>query len=262
MGVTDYFTGSAGTPIQSTSDAPSPYAPPLAAGAAGHATTTHSLTGYAGPATAVMPGLPGAPAPGSGWSQPWTAPPSSGMSTGIKVLIGAAIALGALVIVGILAAIAIPVFLNQRAKAEAAAVHVSMPESAAGLERLHGEVADRVEQELMQPGTPGTHYAAVYGTGGRMVAAIGISTHVMRPGDRDAFLRGAKSGTSFGFVGSFARVDAGKLGGDFECASAGPTGVICLFTDPGAYGVVTVNRDYSAGVTLARQLRESVERRG
>ena len=184
------------------------------------------------------------------------------MSTGLKVLIGVGIALGSLIIVGILAAIAIPVFLNQRAKAEAAAVHVAIPESAAGLQRLHTETASSIEQTLMQPGTPGTHYAAVYGTGGRMVASVGISTHTMLPGDRKAFLRGAKEGTSSGFVGSFAPVDAGKLGGDFQCASAGKAGVICLFADAGSYGVVTVNRDYTTGVAMARQIREAVERHG
>lgn len=57
------------------------------------------------------------------WPVPRTAPPApAGMSTTTKILIGLGIALAGVVVLGILAAIAIPVFLNQRQQAELAAL--------------------------------------------------------------------------------------------------------------------------------------------
>ncbi|WP_231384175.1 hypothetical protein [Cellulomonas sp. URHD0024] len=72
--------------------------------------------GYPPPTSA-----PGMPQPTGGWQggpQQWDVPAKK--STGKTVLIVLAITLGAMMLVGILSAIAIPVFLNQRAKAEAA----------------------------------------------------------------------------------------------------------------------------------------------
>lgn len=48
------------------------------------------------------------------------------MSTGAKVLVGVVCAVTVLVMVGVLAVIAVPVFLNQRAKATAAATTLAL----------------------------------------------------------------------------------------------------------------------------------------
>ncbi|MFN8076065.1 MAG: hypothetical protein U0Q15_11680 [Kineosporiaceae bacterium] len=83
--------------------------------------------------SATQPGPRGSA--GTGWhgGTPSTitarpvARPSGGMSSGAKALIAVAVVVGLLVVGGIAAAVVIPVFLNQKAKAEWQATSVSAP---------------------------------------------------------------------------------------------------------------------------------------
>jgi type II secretory pathway pseudopilin PulG len=176
-----------------------------------------------------------------------------------------AIVLGTLVIVGILAAVAIPVILNQRAKSEAARITVAAPAKVAGWSRLTDAASLELEQQLISTPGPGTHVAGVYGTGGLKRAFFTASHAQLSFADRRGFLAGAENGAArtpeFTQV-AFFDSDPGPLGGSMRCATLTANRVtVCLFADAGAYGTVTVFGPVDQGPISARTMREAVEHR-
>jgi hypothetical protein len=173
-----------------------------------------------------------------GWSQPGYGygppPPRSGLPLWLVALIATVMAV---VILGILAAIAIPVFLNQRAKSQWQATRVVLPGSVAGLDRITGAQADALIKSMAEPPIEAKD-VGVYGTlGPNVVLVMAIkSTAAMTEAhqalEREAFFKGMES-TGY----SLTKLNAGPLGGWFGCTPvvpAKPTVTICMATDQGS----------------------------
>ncbi|HUR14292.1 MAG TPA: hypothetical protein VM097_07345 [Mycobacteriales bacterium] len=198
---------------------------------------------------------PAGPYPPPAWGQPGYVAPPAGTSSGVKVLIAIAAGLGAFVVIGVLAAIAIPVFLNQRSV-------VSTPDVVLGFPRMT-DAASRAEAErfLAMP-IPGRKVAASYGRDGEPVVVFGGASHSMSRGEGQDFFQGAeRTYTQSASFLRFVDVDPGARGGEMRCAGMstdrGPA-TLCLFAGSHAYGTITV---YGAdGQALAVQVRNEVER--
>jgi hypothetical protein len=199
------------------------------------------------------PAWPGQPAP------PFYAPPAPGMSAGAKVAIGIAVAVAGLFVIGILAAVAIPVFLDHRAKDEAARTTVSLPESIGGMARLTDANSAQLEEHLSSAALPGDHLAGVYGNG-TMRVAVGVTKKYMSFAEQRGFLAGAQREAQGDGV-TFADTDAGSLGGTMRCGSYTARVTTCLFVDAGAYGTVLVIDAAQDPIALARTARAAVEHR-
>jgi hypothetical protein len=246
--VDDYFAGSSSpqqppaVPPQTWSAVPPPPPPPPPG------------VGYQPPPQAWPP-----PAPPTAWTYQ---PVQPGMSTGVKVLIGVAIGLGSIIIIGVLAAIAIPVFLNQRTQDLAAHTTVSMPPVAAGLALRTDAASEQLAQRLNVASMPGQHLAGAYGGTARPEVLVAITKHHMSPGDQRAYLaaavRGARQVSPTAL--DFEDVDAGSLGGEVLCSSA-PAVTVCFFVDAGAYGSAVVVGTPDRATQLVPQVRAAVERR-
>lgn len=210
--------------------------------------------GHSGPPQQLSP----APA----WGAPQITPAPSGMSVGVKILIGVGILMSSFVMIGILAAIAIPVFLEQRAKGVAAQTMVEIPSVAAGLPLRVDAVNDRLAQSLRDISLPGEHLAGAYGGRTQAEAIVGITKQRMSPADQRDYLAGSENAVAEGSADGalFGDVAPGSLGGRLRCSSA-PTRTICLFVDAGAYGSVVVFGTPERGQALARDLRAAVEHR-
>lgn len=185
-----------------------------------------------------------------------------GMSTGAKVAIALAGAVGGLVVLGILAAIVIPIFAQQHAKAEAAHISVSLPEQVAGYQRMTGAADDALRQSLTGfPSEAGTPSSGVYGQGGSPVVAVVVGKHVMSSFDQTAFLSGAtKSAKASGAV--LVDHDPGPLGGRMRCGQvASPAETVCVFVDAGAFGRIEVAGSASSADQLVLTVRSQVEHR-
>ena len=194
---------------------------------------------------------------------PWAYQPAQqGMSTGVKVLIGVAIGFGGLVILGILAAIAIPVFLNQRTKSLAAHTTVSIPATAAGLALRTDATSEQMAERLNVDSLPGHHLAGAYGGSTRPEALISVTKRLMSPGDQNDYLAGAVRGAeqASGTAVQFGDLEPGALGGRVTCSSA-PTVTVCFFVDAGAYGSAVVLGTPERATQLVPQLRAAVEHR-
>lgn len=239
----DYFAGSRGSapPPQPASPQATPFTPPP-----------------------VWQQPPTATAPAQAWPPQWSAPPSPGRSPATTALIVVASVVGAIVVMGVLAAIAIPVFLNEREKAEAARTVVSIPPVAAGLALRTDAVGDGYAQRLRDIRTPGTHLAGAYGgAAGRPEAVVSVTRLRMSFADQrdylDAAVRSAVRASAAG-AAAFGDIAPGPLGGRVTCSSA-TTMTICFFADAGAYGSVVVWADPARAMDLVPQLRAAVEQR-
>jgi hypothetical protein len=186
-----------------------------------------------------------------------TPPPRAGLPIWLVALIATAMAL---VILGILAAIAIPVFISQKAKSEWSATTVALPASVAGLDRITGAEADALIKTLVQPPLEAKDIGA-YGTlGPKVVVVMAIKTPaaVTEAGqaqERDNFLKGAASS---GFTVTQLN-EAGALGGWFGCtpAQAKPTVTICLATDQGSLFSAVIGPAVANPAQMAQQAREA-----
>jgi len=176
--------------------------------------------------------------------------------------IGLAIAFGALFVVGILAAIAIPVFLNERAQGRAAGTTVSTPEAALGWVRSDSTNSQQFVRRMLAAPMPGEKFAAVYETPtGQRRAALLVAKVGIAPAERAAFLRGARDSETRDGASSFRDVEPGPLGGVMQCGSIRGAGVtVCNFADEAVVGTITL-LGTSEGDALAVQLREAVEHR-
>ncbi|MDP9182512.1 MAG: hypothetical protein M3P04_07025, partial [Actinomycetota bacterium] len=180
----DYFAGSVTRPT------PPQQPPPLP-----QQTWVHPLPHRQEPPAHKRAGWAPPPAP-AGYPPYQVAPfvqaPPAGMPTALKVLLGLAIGLGALVVIGILAAIAIPVFLDQRAKAEAAHTTVSVPGQVLGMPHLTDRISAEGERGMEGLPGPGDHVAGVYGTGSVRVL-VGVGQYHLTQRDQREFLDSARS---------------------------------------------------------------------
>lgn len=202
------------------------------------------------------PAWPGQPPPA------YYPPPAPGMSTGAKVAIGLAIGVGAFIVIGVLAAIAIPVFLDQRAKDVSNRTSVSLPESIGGMARLTDATSLQVERQLRSLPLAGDHLAGMYGDGTTRVA-VGVTKRYMSPAEQRGFLAGAERGArdSDGTGATFARTNAGSLGGQMRCGTLAVGVTTCFFADFGVYGTVLVFGAPGDPTDLARTARLAVEHR-
>jgi len=199
------------------------------------------------PAYPAYPPYPGVP------QQPWPyAAPTS--STARTVLIGLLAAFVGVIVVGILAAIAIPVFLNQRDLARRTTV--SVPADVAGLPRATDPAGLAAEERLGALPGPGDHVSGAYGSAaGRVV--VGAAAYHLSSKDQDDYLGSAVEEARSQDV-RLATVAPGRLGGHLSCGSS-PTGIttICVFADRGSYGIVVVTGAVADPVGTARAAREA-----
>jgi hypothetical protein len=191
--------------------------------------------------------------PGYGYGPP---PPRSGLPLWLVALIATAMAL---VILGILAAIAIPVFLNQRAKSQWQATSVALPGSFAGLDRLSGTKVDALIKTMAQPPIEAKDVGA-YGTlGPDIVVVVAIKspaamTEAHQALERADFFKGLET-TGYALT---KLNDAGPLGGWFGCtpvAPAKPTVTICMATDQGSIFSAIMGPDVINPEQVAQQAR-------
>lgn len=200
---------------------------------------------------------------------PW---PAARQSTGAKVLIGVAAGVGGLVLLLVVAAVAIPVFLNQRGNALAARTTISMPATAAGLVQLNDPASQKsVRQALdLVRGSGrvgkcqcafGIPTASLYGTpAGQRRALVVVTRATLSSADQASFLKGARESAGAAAV-NWHSAPAGPLGGQVMCAAL-PTrnATACVFVDPGAAGDIAV-LGTTNGDELAAELRTAVEHR-
>lgn len=191
----------------------------------------------------------------------WTAPPPT-HSTRRTVVIAVISTVVAVLVLLILTAIALPVFLNNRAKAEAARTTITLPPSTAGLVQLDDAATRSITSRLLALPLPGMRQAAVYGTAaGQQRAAVLVGRAPASPADQLSFIRGFKDSTARTGATSFRSVNPGPLGGQFTCgAVASRRLTVCGFIDPGAYGTVTI-LETTSGDATATTLRAAIEQR-
>jgi hypothetical protein len=202
--------------------------------------------------------------------------PKSGLPRWAIVLIAC---LACLVAVPILAAIAIPVFLDQREKATAAATTVTVPPTIGELTQapmtpeLQGQ-ADSLRSSV-SVGMPDPKMAVFTDGSGshRLVVMAGKMSTVLHGNDQamvvEGFWRGVGQGLdSLAILGVPAERPAGELGGTLSCAAFNPSGVtgeICIAVDPGTMMVTIDILQGEGGATnpaLATTVREAVVHRG
>jgi len=160
------------------------------------------------------PPYPGAPG--------WAAPRKKGIPGWGKALIALGVVVGLIVI----AAVAIPVFLAVRAQRTYDATSIAMPEAVGEYTRTNSDIAKTLEKE-MSANTPGLAEAkaGLYTdpAGRKIVLVAGKSSRPMSGvavGSQldDVFVGFEKGGGMK--VGAPATIPAGKLGGKVKCAPA------------------------------------------
>lgn len=146
---------------------------------------------------------------------------------------------GGLVFVMVLAAVAIPVFLNQRAKATAAATTVTLPETLEGLQRLRtpeAEAAVRAQLDSMPTELLKDAQGAAYTDGDQRTIFVQIARfrRVAEPGDVDDVINGFHHGVTSDLPAGVTTSEwrdraSGLLGGRISCATlqGDSTGQIC-----------------------------------
>ena len=219
----DYFAGA-------VHRAPTTAAPPL----------TPAYPPYPGPAYQAVPQQP--------W--PYAAPPSSGPS---RLVVGLLAALASLVVLGVLAAVAIPVFLSQRDLSRRTTV--SVPDQVAGLPLATDAVGVAATARMSALPGPGDHVAGAYGSAGTRVL-VGVARYHLSGKDQDEYL--SHAGTEATTQGvRLAAVAPGALGGRMRCGAAVAAPMtVCVFVDGGSYGIVVVTGT-TDGTGTARAAREA-----
>jgi hypothetical protein len=187
-----------------------------------------------------------------------TIPPRRSGLPGWAVVLISAVA--GLFVVGILAAIAIPVFISQREKAQWQATTVSLPATLNGADRNTTATANTLATTFANDGIP-LENIGIYGPIGPDVVIIFAvktpiaATPAQRAAERAEFERG------FAVPGSSSLVltpqaDPGKLGGELSCDSS--QGVqICVATDANSIFALVTGAKAVAPATLTRQAREA-----
>ena len=207
----------------------------------------------------AAPNPPGAVPSWSGTAQPnWADHLPAVRRSGMPSWLIAVILVPALLIgVGILAAIAIPVFLNQRMKAELQATTVQLPATFNGQTRNTGPEAQALAKSFALGGI-GTGDVAIYGPVGRTAVVI-VAMKPPAPMS-EAQQRQTRKGFEQGFASrgrplSLVRQpDAGDLGGWIGCGDTVAGVHVCLATSTGSM-VSVVSAADGDPVALLRQAR-------
>lgn len=219
-----------------------PFAPPQ------EQPPAYAPAGWGPPAATPAPQTGYPPYP-QAWGQPYAPPARKGPNTAmIAVLVGVAVFVG----IAFLAAIAIPVFLNQRDLAERTAV--AAPETLLGMPRLTDPVSTAAAKQVLMESGPGSHVSGVYGIGESRII-VGASKHAMSASDEEQFLAGAVSEAQTQGV-TLQDVEPGALGGTMRCGESTQLPMtLCFFVDAGSYGIVGVvgSDDATSTATSARE---------
>jgi hypothetical protein len=189
---------------------------------------------------------------------------------GIALIVGGVSVLVLLV----LAAVAIPVFLHQRAQAELSATSIALPPAVAGL----AEVDDPATQQQLADTARSldtcdctepprmTLYQDDAGTH-RVFVAVSKFTRGLNPSEQQSFSggmwRGIRAADAGGaMLGPQVDGDAGRLGGTMSCApfTAGATGRVCVSVDRTSF-VMMMEFGSATDPTLPVIVRESVVHR-
>jgi hypothetical protein len=217
------------------------------------------------PDASVFPAAPEVP-----WVPQHAAPGAyntgAGRSTASKVLIGLAIAALGLIVVGILAAIAIPVFLSKQKPANR---NVVLPATLVDQQRLSDPdlAADTTfEVTSMQQHIPGGSQtqAAYYGLAGTPTFMVVAGKLARRPTTDDVTAFFSSSGTAAD--PKLTKMGSGPFGGTLECGLAtvdGKSLTSCASIDSAAAIIVIAsNTDPSQLAIITRQVIGSVEQQG
>ena len=240
-GVDDYFAGTTGRQASPTVPVYPPPAP------------SHVPPAWAAPPTGAPP-YQGVPQ--QGWGAPYAPPPpSSGLHPALLAVI---VVFATIVVMGVLAAVAIPVFLHERDLARKTVV--AAPEQVLGMPRLNDAISAAAMARMEGLPGPGDHVAGVYGTGDVRIV-VGAARYHLSSDDQDGYLDAAASeATSQGV--SLEDVEPGRLGGTMRCGTASQAPMtICVFSDGGSYGVVVVTGPADDPGGTARGAREAFVRR-
>lgn len=241
----DYFAGTTGRQT-------SPAAPVYPPGA-----PSHTPPGWAPPpGWAAPPG--GTPpyqgVPQQGWGTPYAPPPPrSGLHPAVLAVV---VVFATIVVMGVLAAVAIPVFLHERDLARRTAV--AAPDEVMGMPRLDDAASAAAQSRMQQLPGPGDHVAGVYGTGDVRVV-VGAARYHLSSDDQDGYLTSSSSEATEQGV-ALVDVEPGRLGGTLRCGTKAPM-TICVFADGGSYGVVVVTGPAQDPYGTARGAREAFVRR-
>lgn len=207
----------------------------------------------------------GQPIAGTTWP---TAPSRPAMPIWAKVCIGLAGAAGGLVVLGIIAAIAIPVFLNRSATATLESTSIAMPATIGAYTRLDTPEANQITEPTRQQMLRQEHVDAVEigvydsqaGRGMFMATKFDkpMPKHELGEATRVAFAGLASSGVK---VAGITPVEPGRLGGVMECgtgAIATAPVKVCVSADQAAVAVVVF---YNAAIpdSTALEVREAIE---
>jgi hypothetical protein len=225
--------------------------PPQGYAPQGYAPQGYAPQGYA-PQPFAPPGGPNGYGP----------PPSRRVPVAVWVVLGV---VGGLMAMGILAAIAIPVFLSQREKP--ANRTVSIPTTLLGQTQLHTPNLDAAAAQavtaMRAAKTPwAQESAAYYGTGDLPVFFVAAAKVTVRPtpADTTAFMKSVAASTNVGL----SPVGAGPFGGKMECglttAADGAQATACYSIDDAAVTMIIVFQSSpDQAALLARQIIGSVE---
>jgi hypothetical protein len=181
-------------------------------------------------------------------------------STGVTVLIVAAAVVATIVVLGIVGAVAVPVFLAQRMRAEWRSTTFALPETFEGVPRV---------------AVPETYPVGAGDTLMAVTQAAGydngpLAYHVVVGKGRDPLSVEDQAGLRQDILAGWAdsaypvhltEQEPGRLGGWFGCGSVpGTPSTACIATDHA--GLVTViTSGGSDAVAEVRRLREAVEKR-
>jgi hypothetical protein len=208
---------------------------------------------YGVPAHGHAPGF--APAPGGLPPAPYLVPRRS---RAVTALIVAAVVVGSLFVAGIVAAVALPVFLNQRIRAEWQATTVALPETFEGGART---AAPPDLQPQNPEGVPRMEVATYRTDAGVTVLAVaGKTGSPQRTEEQAENRRDLLAGLASEGV-NLQETDAGALGGWLGCGRAdGSPSTICVATDQASIlSLLVTGADDPASV--ARRLREATVHR-
>jgi Protein of unknown function (DUF2510) len=253
---------------------PAAFVPPPADRAfatAGVSTTAQHAGYYDSPSSGVRaPAYPGAYSQPlqAGYADPYQT--QSGRRAGSSVLVKVLIGLGIGLFVLIAAAVAIPVALNQHAKALSARTSIAMPNSIDGMTKKSDADAQSLDDyydKNLPAGFP--HLAGIYqqDSDGSPGALLVIVKHALSSAQLSRALQSMEHGfrqsaSSDITIGEFRNVDAGSLGGKMQCANvayASDQGTVCAFADEAAFGIIATYQPNDHAVVLT--LRSGIELR-
>jgi hypothetical protein len=199
--------------------------------------------------------------PPAGWAAGVPPVRRSGLPRWLIVLIASCVVLFSTMI---LAAIAIPVFLSQRLKAEHRATTVQLPATFAGHKRNTGAEADALAKTFTV-GQIRAEDIAVYGKiGPEVVIIVALKpptawSEVRQASERSDFVRSfTAQGTSLVLLED---PDPGELGGWIGCGTAGEGFEVCLATSTGSMVTMISSAGGDDPVTLLRQARAATVHR-